>query len=279
MRSTTTPSSDAILVLDIGNSRMKWARLVDGVLVDHGAASYTVAQVPKLLNRKFNTAKPPRRVVASSVGKAAAKDALSQWVTENWALQVEYVAVEQDAWGVTCAYRDYDTFGEDRWLALIAAHKKCKGPVCVVDCGTALTVDALASDGKHLGGLIVPGIGLMRRTLSRGTERIGKMPKNGTMSAAAQNTWLGRSAQEGVMAGTMWAAVAFIDRVVADLEAELHRHVTCILAGGDAQAVCPLLTREAICEPHLVLQGLAIVAGNVSVGNAVVGNTDDSSKT
>ncbi|VFM97622.1 MAG: type III pantothenate kinase [Candidatus Kentron sp. G] len=274
MRSTTTPSSDAILVLDIGNSRMKWARLVDGVLAGHGAAPYTVAQVPKLLDRKLNTAKPPRRVVASSVGKAGAKDALSQWATENWALQVEYVVVEQEAWGVTCAYRDYDTFGEDRWLALIAAHKKCKGPVCVVDCGTALTVDALASDGKHLGGLIVPGIGLMRRTLSRGAERIGKMPKNDTMSAAAQNTWLGRSAQEGVMAGTMWAAVAFIDRVVADLEAELHQHVTCILAGGDAQTVCPLLTREAICEPDLVLQGLAIVAGN-----AVVGNTDDSSKT
>jgi len=248
----------AVLVLDIGNTRMKWAHVAGNGLIDHADAAYTVGQISKILDKRWRTMKPPCRMVVCNVGKDGITDALSQWTTENWALQPEYMVVESEAWGVTCAYRDFDTFGPDRWAALIAARRKFKGPVCVVDCGTAITVDALAEDGKHLGGLILPGIELMRRTLSRGTERIGKILENNTMSAAAQNTWLGRSTQEGVMAGTMWAVVAFIDRVVADLESELQKRVTCVLGGGDAQAICPLLTCKASCEPDLVLQGLAV---------------------
>lgn len=252
------PSPSAPLVLDIGNTRLKWASVTDNGLAGHAEAAYTVSRIPRILGQKWKNPEPPRRIIASDVGKAGAADAISRWVLENWTLRVEYVTAEPKARGVTCAYRDSATLGPDRWLGLVAARGKYKGPVCVVDCGTALTVDALASDGTHLGGLIVPGIGLMRKTLSRGTERIGGMPEIETMSAAAQNTWLGRSTQEGVIAGTMWAAVAFIDRVVADLEAELHQRVSCVLAGGDARAVHPLLTCQATCEPDLVLQGLAV---------------------
>nr|VFJ47819.1 MAG: type III pantothenate kinase [Candidatus Kentron sp. FW]VFJ62388.1 MAG: type III pantothenate kinase [Candidatus Kentron sp. FW] len=251
---------DAVLVLDIGNTRMKWARAIRDRLVDHADATYTVGQLPKILDKRWRAMETPCRVVVSNVGKAGIADALSQWIMENWALQPEYTVAEDETWGVTCAYREPDTLGSDRWVALIAAHRKFKGPVCVVDCGTAITVDALAADGKHLGGLIVPGIGLMRRTLSRSTGQIGKMPRINTMSAAAQNTWLGRSTQEGVMAGTMWTAVAFIDRVVVDLEVEFQKRVTCVLTGGDAQAVFPLLACQATYESDLVLQGLAIVA-------------------
>nr|VFK57587.1 MAG: type III pantothenate kinase [Candidatus Kentron sp. TUN]VFK66155.1 MAG: type III pantothenate kinase [Candidatus Kentron sp. TUN] len=254
----------AVLVLDIGNTRMKWAHVAKNGLTDHADAAYTVPQIPKILDKRWRTMNPPCQIVVSNVGKAGVADALSRWTTENWKLQPEYIAAENKAWGVTCAYRDSGTLGPDRWAALIAAHQKFKGPLCVIDCGTAITVDALATDGKHLGGLIIPGIGLMRRTLSRGTGRIGKMPGANTMSAAAQNTWLGRSTQEGVMAGTMWAAVAFIDRVIADLEAEFQKQITCVLAGGGAQTICPLLAGKAACEPDLVLQGLAILAGKVN---------------
>nr|VFK67401.1 MAG: type III pantothenate kinase [Candidatus Kentron sp. UNK]VFK72767.1 MAG: type III pantothenate kinase [Candidatus Kentron sp. UNK] len=249
-----------VLVLDIGNTRIKWAHVAGSALVDHADAAYTVGQLSKILDKRWRAMKPPCRILVSNVGKAGIADALSQWTAENWSLQPEYVMARSEAWGITCAYRDSDTFGADRWVALIAAHRKFKGPVCVVDCGTAITVDALAADGKHLGGLIIPGIGLMRRTLSRGTGRIGVMPEIDTMSAAAQNTWLGRSTQEGVMAGTMWATVAFIDRVVADLEVESRKRMTCALVGGDAQAIRPLLTCKAIYEPDLVLQGLAVIS-------------------
>nr|VFK43337.1 MAG: type III pantothenate kinase [Candidatus Kentron sp. SD]VFK48799.1 MAG: type III pantothenate kinase [Candidatus Kentron sp. SD] len=257
-------SPRAALVLDIGNTRMKWAHAAENDLVNHGDATYTVNQIPKILNKRWRAMEPPCRILVSNVGKIGIADALSQWTTENWALQPEYITVESEAWGVSCAYRDFDTLGPDRWAALIAANHKFKGPVCVIDCGTAITIDALAADGKHLGGLIVPGIGLMRRALSRSTGRIGKTSGINAMSAAAQNTWLGRSTQEGVMAGTMWAAVAFIDRVVADLEAEFQKRITCILAGGDAQAIHPLLACKAICEPDLILQGLAIIVGKTN---------------
>lgn len=260
-------SSSPILVLDVGNTRMKWAYRAGDALVKHAEAAYTVAQIPKILSKRWNTPESPSRIIVSNVGKTGVAEAISQWTMENWALQAEYVEAEHQALGVTCAYPDHATFGSDRWMALIAAYEKYKGPVCVVDCGTALTIDALGPNGKHLGGLIVPGIGSMRRALSRNTERIGNVSENDkisekdTISPAVQHIWLGRNTREGVMAGTMWAAVAFIDRVLADLEAELRQRVRCVLAGGDAQTVHPLLTCHATCEPDLVLQGLAIVAG------------------
>ena len=86
---------------------------------------------------------------------------------ERWDLQPEYIRVTKRACGVTNAYDVAADLGVDRWAALVGAHQGSSGPVCIVDCGTAITIDALSPAGEHLGGLIMPGITMLAELLVR----------------------------------------------------------------------------------------------------------------
>lgn len=242
------------LLVDIGNTRFKWARTAGGPLFEHGETVYRGETIPDTLTECWASFEPPPHVLVCNVAGSAVAEAFSAWVAKTWRAEVEYISAQAAAWGVTNAYVEPSTLGADRWATLIAAHRKFADPVCIVDCGTAITIDALAANGEHLGGLIVPGISLMRQSLSDNTEGIHEVV-SGDVSLLARNT------RDGVTAGTLYAAVAVIDRVVADVEAELAQGVRCIVSGGDARSVCTLLARDAFWEPDLVLQGLAVMAG------------------
>jgi type III pantothenate kinase len=144
----------------------------------------------------------------------------------------------------------------DRWLAMLAAWNLLRGPVCVIDCGTALTVDALDANGQHLGGLIVPGLGMMRDSLLEGTDGIAYDSSAGEESS---DSLLAHSTRSGVEVGSLYALLAFIDRVMTDLQQELGDEMQCILTGGDAAELAPLLAREVLQQPQLVLDGLALL--------------------
>ena len=216
-------------------------------------AIYTPSGLANTLNGRWRQLAPPQRVIVSNVGGPSVASELSGWIRDTWRKEMEYVTAQPSAYGVTNAYTEPACLGADRWAALIGAHRKFSGPVCVVDCGTALTIDALAEDGEHLGGLIIPGIGLMRRSLSDSTNGIDA-------NVSGDISLLARRTSDAVTAGTLYAAVAVIDRVVSDVEAELNRDLACVITGGDAQSVYPLLARNAVYEPTLVLEGLAAMA-------------------
>jgi len=166
---------------------------------------------------------------------------------------VHILCTTPQAGGVTCAYARPETLGADRWAAVIAAYRFGNAPVCVIDCGTAITVDAVDHNGLHLGGVILPGLGLMRRSLCDNTVDIDKVTEPG-------KAVLGASTGEGVALGTLYAAASAIDRVLDDLEAELGVEVECLITGGDVAALEPRLAHNCHHQPHLVLQGLAILA-------------------
>ncbi len=131
--------------------------------------------------------------------------------------------------------------------------------MCVIDCGTAITVDAVDADGQHQGGLIVPGLEMMRGALLKHTHGvIYDMEADSSVEADL----LGRNTRGCVEGGTLYAVIAFIDRVVSDLRKELGGEMQCSITGGDAPRVLPLLRGEYRHEPHLVLQGLARLAGS-----------------
>lgn len=241
------------LLVDIGNSRVKWAHIQGGALTDRGETAYLRGAVLEVFNNHWLKFEAPQRVFVSSVAGPAVSETLSLWAAQYWACPVVFITAEAHAFGVTSAYEAAEQLGADRWASLIAAYRNFKPPVCVVDCGTAITIDVLAARGKHLGGLIVPGLTLMRRSLSDHTGGIREVV-SGNVSLLARNT------RDGVTAGTLYAAVAVIDRVVSDVEAELQAHVSCVLSGGDARSLAPLLARHVVCEPDLVLQGLAVMA-------------------
>jgi len=244
------------LLVDIGNSRIKWASLVRGKLGHHGNAER--GQDPTTLaadlEQHWRKIKKPAAVMVSNVAGSGYADALTAWCSQHWEVEPRFVVATTNACDVTNAYTLPERLGADRWAALIAAHNLSTGPACVIDAGTAVTIDVLNANGVHQGGLIIPGLAIMRRALLENTEALQpatETPASGDVSLLARDT------QDGVNGGTLYALVAVIDRVVADVRTELGSEMTRIMTGGDAETLLPLLAGNYHHHPDLVLKGLA----------------------
>ncbi len=244
-----------ILLLDIGNSFIKWCELDDGQLCETGEALHADEDLACVFDEVLGELAQPEAIWVSNVAGSELAEALQQWLQMNWGLLPQYVHSSEVFGEVRNAYSEAERLGVDRWLALLAAYEISKQAVCIIDCGTAITVDVMASSGQHLGGLIVPGLGMMRDSLYAGTndvqESVSESPSGGVLACDTAG------AVEG---GSLYAVVAFIDRVCADMEKELEEPMTCLLTGGDAPDILPLLNVEVEHEPVLVLQGLALIA-------------------
>ncbi|MCI0401874.1 MAG: type III pantothenate kinase [Gammaproteobacteria bacterium] len=243
------------MLVDIGNSRIKWGNLTQGELVSLGTAPYDVHKLPRLLNERWEPLTPPSRIMVSNVAGSRVADVLQKWTAATWAIDPEFVAVQRKGFGVTNGYREYRRLGVDRWVALIGAWHRYKAPTCVVDCGTAITIDALAGSGEHLGGLIIPGLRMMQLALTEHTHGISGVV-TGDISRLARDT------DDGVASGCHYAAAAFIDRIVCDLMDDLGISVHRIITGGSAVALLPLLQNEFEYDKDLVLRGLAVIANS-----------------
>lgn len=245
------------LLVDLGNTRIKWAHCEKRNKIGQSeAAAHADADLDAVLTERWGDMERPERVLIASVATEAVEK-LGSWMERTWSLAPELVSAERRRFGVTNSYTDPQRLGVDRWLAMIAARSKANGPVCIVDCGTAITIDIMDGDGKHLGGLIVPGLQLMRGSLFKGTSCIATAAAAGSSGDIAL---LARNTCDAVNAGTLYAVVAVIDRVTADLAQELASPLTRFICGGDAPALLPLLAGEYRHEPDLVLLGLSIVA-------------------
>ncbi len=242
-----------ILLLDIGNSAVKWAiSAEDGVVSPTDSCVHREGGIGCVAAIHWQ-GMSPTRVVASNVAGEVLAQELCAWVRVAWQVEVLFLCPEAQAFGVRNAYRDPSRLGADRWAALIGAARRPHGHLCVVDCGTAVTLDALTADNVHLGGLIVPGLRLMRDALVVGTAGV-------RFTKSAEEMLLGCDTGSAVVGGTLYAVVALIERVVAHLAVELSGAVTVLLTGGDAATVLPLLSSTVEYEPDLVIHGLAVVA-------------------
>ncbi len=143
--------------------------------------------------------------------------------------------------------------GVDRWLALLAAREITREPVCVVDAGSAVTLDALDELGRHLGGLILPGMAMARRMIHERTARV-------RVDEAFTPAWWADNTSDALNNGTHWAIVSLIERFVAESGRRLAADCRLLLTGGDAPAIMDSLSLHGQYEPHLVLQGLGLVA-------------------
>ena len=189
-------------------------------------------------------------------GGAAVADVISSWVAGNWNTSPVYLAVSSSAAGLSNAYENPRDLGVDRWAAMIAAYHDCQDTVCVIDCGSAITIDVVRADGLHLGGMIAPGLDMMRRSLAGNAAGI-RLPPDDT---AQPVKLLANSTAEAVNNGTVYMAAAMIDRVIADVAARHHADVEVVITGGDAPRIMPLLGATPRFVPELVLRGVAIIA-------------------
>ncbi len=233
-----------ILEFDAGNTLLKWRLLrADG---QRFAGGRLAAEELKVLHLE----QPVSRVRAASVADPAVDQVLVAWVRERYGLAVEFAST-QAAWGgVVNSYRDPSRMGVDRWLAMLAAFGRTQGACCVVDCGSAITVDFLSDTGRHQGGYIMPGLRLLRRGLLGNTSRIQvEAPSQGFPVVP------GRSTAEAVNHGINLMFAAVVERLLSDLQARPQLPQLWV-TGGDGE----LFTQLAGCGqlvPELVMDGLA----------------------
>ncbi|MGZ8219278.1 type III pantothenate kinase [Methylomagnum sp.] len=244
--------ASSLVLVDIGNSRLKWGRAEQGRIVAGGAFA-TDEAAPARLDSEWSALPAPDAVQVSNVAGAVIAEKLEDWMARRWRVPVQFARSEAQACGVSNGYERPEQLGVDRWVALIAARHHCPLPVCVVDAGTALTVDVLDGEGRHLGGLIAPGPALMKRALRLETR--GVQAVDGGASG-----WLGRNTADGVAGGVLRAAAGLIENTQREASERLGHAPSLILCGGAGEAIGRLLAIPYRLDPDLVLRGLLILA-------------------
>ena len=244
------------ILVDIGNTRIKWAEVEDGRLANVGNAVHRDSRERVLAS--FAAALPKRvtrAIVANVAGDAIGRD-LSELMHIHSRITPEFVAVRAEQFGVRCAYDDPSRLGVDRWIAVLAAHHLAPGAACVIDAGTAVTFDAVDARGQHLGGLILPGPRLLASALDRNTNAIGVTQAPGARPSGLD--LLGKSTNAAVGNGAMLALTGALERAIAAVQGSLEERPKVYLTGGDADALHGWLESDVDMRRDLVLEGLAL---------------------
>lgn len=258
----------SMLLLDAGNSRLKWALCERGQFLHRGDFVYDWLALPAQFTAQWSAllkAGSVEKLVLCNVAGEQLESPLRQWlatgISQEKALQetapltIDSVVAQSQAFGVQCAYEQPAQLGADRWAALVTARHNIAGVSCVIDCGTALTIDVLSAEGVHMGGLIVPGRAMMRQSLLANTAQID------VDTAADSAIFSVRDTASAVQAGIMAATVGAVQQVLRQCDEHGQPTPVCVVTGGGAQALLPFLPEGSVHKPEWVLKGLAIIAG------------------
>ena len=237
-----------ILAIDAGNTRIKWA-VHDGH--DWRAPGALPTAEASRLADAWGTLGVVGQAIASNVAGAAVEAALAAACAQGGA-KLQVIRSQARQLGVVNGYREPGQLGADRWAALIAAHHAEKGHKVVINAGTALTIDALHEDGRFLGGLIVPGPALMRRSLDRGTA--------GLRLTEGEFRDFPRSTPDAITSGALQACAGAIERFVDAMMEQGVSPGLAIVSGGAAEEVAQHLPIAFAIHENLVLDGLARIA-------------------
>jgi type III pantothenate kinase len=244
------------LLIDIGNTRIKWARFEDGVLQPQSAAPHADWSAQTLIETVLQRGGRSDRVLVSNVAGARMADVVRAAVAQTWQIEAEFIVSTSAAGGVRNAYPQPAKLGVDRWLAMVGAHALERGPVCIVSVGTAMTIDGVTADGRHLGGVIVPGPDLMVGSLLKNTSDIAQRAQHGDAIDAlfADNT-LG-----AVRQGAEQALAALVERAIGVMRRTLNETPELLVTGGASDRLEKALGLPYRAVPDLVLRGLAVLA-------------------
>ncbi len=237
-----------ILALDAGNTRIKWG--VHDATGWRARGAIATADASTLFD-SLRKALPAGRAIACNVAGAGVRVAIEQACAKA-GIEIEFVTSPRVAMGVRNAYADPAQLGTDRWAALVAAHAAQGGHKLVVNAGTALTVDALTAEGRFLGGIIVPGPALMRRSLDRGTA--GLRLTEGTYAPFP------RSTPDAITSGAIQAAAGTVARLGTEMAAAGFPPAHVVLSGGAAGEIEAKMPYPCTYRENLVLDGLVILA-------------------
>jgi type III pantothenate kinase len=248
------------LLMDVGNSRIKWGVLERGEIRRTGHIAQDRIREQGLQALTTRIPHDVGEVFVSNVAGNSFATRLSGVIGMHCDCEVRFAHVERSGWGVTNGYRQPRRMGVDRWVAMVGAWGECRTACLVVDAGTAVTLDAVDADGKHLGGQIIAGVEMMIRALSASTSDIPPVKS----ASGKGNDGIGMfatSTAEAVREGARNAVAGAIERAFHTLQSEAYEPVL-VLTGGDASRILSALGETPLHRPHLVLQGLAYMLDN-----------------
>lgn len=234
-----------ILAVDAGNSRIKWGlRRPDGKWAEFGSAA--VGELERAHDAWAQMPAPTRIAIANVAGPTVREAVID--LAARWPVQPLWLSTGVNACGVLNDYEDPQQLGVDRWAALIAAWACQRRECLVVMAGTATTVDVLDAHGMFRGGLILPGLGLMKRSLADHTAAL-KLSR-GDYRERPRNT------ADAIESGCINAQVGAIERMHRQLTAD----ALCVISGGGAPTLVPHLRVQSLVVPNLVLEGVVALA-------------------
>ena len=246
------------LALDVGNTRLKWAQydapVVGARLLAQGAVF--LENIDKLAEGEWASLPVPTQILGSIVAGDAIKRRVAEQV-ELWDVVPRWVVSSAQEAGLTNGYDHPSRLGADRWVAMIGAHHRLlsrgiKKPCIVVMIGTAVTVEAIDATGKFLGGIILPGHGIMLRALESGTA--GLHVPTGEVCDFPTNT------SDALTSGGTFAIVGAVQRMVENLTRHCGQAPECIMTGGAGWKVVPSLSVHVELVESLIFDGLLEIA-------------------
>jgi len=235
-----------MLLIDAGNTRVKWALAEDGAAL--GSWSATGAVVHAGLDAVHEDWMGATRVLVSNVAGPTLAERIAALLPAQ--AQVEWFASTPQRAGVTNGYREPAQLGCDRFAAAIGARALAPDQdLIVATCGTATTVDAVRADGHFIGGMILPGLALMAASLARNTAQLPQV------DAGALPPLLGDNTHDAILSGLLSAQAGAIERAVAGLGGAF-----CIVSGGAGPHIAPALKVAHQLVDNIVLVGLHAAA-------------------
>jgi type III pantothenate kinase len=243
-----------ILLLDVGNTRVKWAWLEELSLAQAGAVAHDAMHTTWYAEIEAD-GRAPTRIVVSNVAGTTFEQAATAWAEERFSIRPQFIKACESAFGIRNAYLQPAVLGVDRWLGMVAAWTSVQRPTCILNVGTACTIDALDAHGRHLGGLILPGAQLLQESITGLIE--SSEAANGAVLLSGRGPML---PQGGPLLGIYLMLAATAERSIAEIERMTRESPRVVLTGGDARLVQPHLRQAAEFIPDLVLAGLAIAA-------------------
>ena len=248
----------AFLALDIGNTRLKWALYdsprPDAELLEHGAEF--LENIDKLADGAWSRLPPPSRVLGCCVAADAVRRRVEDQM-ESWEIHPQWVVSSETEAGLFNGYDHPARLGADRWVAIIGAYHRMLAqgaprPMVVVIVGTAVTVEAVDAQGRFLGGLILPGHGIMLRALESGTA--GLHVPTGEVRRFPTNT------SDALTSGGTYAIAGAVECMVQHVQLHCGQEPIYIMTGGAGWKMAPSMTRQFELVDNLIFDGLLYVA-------------------
>jgi type III pantothenate kinase len=250
--------NELALLIDMGNTRLKWVWAQGENIIE---STHGRGQLDDFLGRcKAPSDDQADRILVSSVADSDSSSRVMMACEDRFGTPAVRLESTRSLAGIVNGYENPSTLGVDRWLAIVGAAHAYTLPVVIMDLGTATTLDAVDAQGRHTGGLILPGPELMLRALADATamqvplnfDEQGLKPAKPAMPGVGPATETASAIVEGVYAAQIGALNQFLRHVAADQISE----PTLVLTGGAAGGILKRLENSPVFDPWLVFKGM-----------------------